>query len=250
MPVKIWDRTRDGALTSRVETSLPHSYRGERYRADAEALDEEIDKMLDRAVALSAQVQSVEVEKRSFVKRWSLGRALTESRITESDHLEAAEQKWLWLAIARKCRLSVRSDGTPEETWRGLIPNRKLDPTRIERDVFAMGTWLQEQEIEPAMVSLGASLTNAREIHRRGAINSKNLRESLARWFSELCIERRLELTKNGNFVPLAKALARRFPARGPGSAKRPVHYSKTELDEEVSKVLDPIAAELVPMNG
>ena len=100
------------------------------------------------------------------------------------------------------------------------------------------------------MSSFGASLTNAREIHRRGAINSKNLRDALALWFGELCPERRSKLTKNGNFVPLAKALAKRFPARGPGSAKRPVHYPGDELCEEVRKVLDPIAAELVPLSG
>ena len=168
--------------------------------------DEEIDRMLDNAVALSASVPAVEAGQQSFVKRWSVGRALAESRLSESDHLETAEQRWLWLAIARKCRLSVRSDGSPEESWRGLIPNREFDPSRIERDVFAMGRWLQEQELEPAMASFGASLTNAREIHRRGAINSKNLRDALALWFGELCPERRSKLTKNGNFVPLAKA--------------------------------------------
>ena len=250
MPVKIWDRSSDGVLSSRVETSRSCSYRGERYRPDAEALDKEIDRMLDHAVVLSTRVRSEEARQHSFVKRWSLGRALAESRLTESDYLETAEWKWLWLAIARKCRLSVRSDGSSEESWSGLIPKRELDPSRIERDVFAMGRWLQEQEIEPAMASLGASLTNAREIHRRGAINSKNLREALAHWFSEMCAERRSELTKNVNFVPLAKALARRFPARGPGSAKWPVHYSETELYEEVCKVLEPIAANLLPIDG
>ena len=58
------------------------------------------------------------------------------------------------------------------------------------------------------------------------------------------------ELTKTGNFEQLAKALVKRFPARGPGSAKRPVHYSENELYEEVRKVLDPIAADLVPEKG
>ncbi len=248
MPVKIWDRTSDGALTSRVETSRSHSYRGERYRADAEALDEEIDRMLDHAVVLSMCVPAAKAGQESFVKRWSVGRALAESRLTESDYLDTAEQKWLWLAIAGKCRLSVRSDGSPEDSWGGLIPIREFDPSRIERDVFAMGGWLQEQEVVPAMASFGASLTNAREIHRRGAINSKNLREVLARWFSELCPERRSDLTKNANFVRLAKALAKRFPARGPGSAKRPMHYSGEELFKEVRKVLDPIAANLASM--
>ena len=164
--------------------------------------------------------------------------------------MEVAEQKWLWLAIARKCRLIVRSDGSPAESWRGLIPDREVDPTRIERDVFAMGRWLQEQEIQQATASFGASLTNAREIHRRGAINSKNLRDVLARWFSELCAERRSDLTRNANFVQLAKALAKRFPARGPGSAKRPVHYTEDELYEEVCKVLDPISANVAPSDG
>ena len=245
MPVKIWDRTSDGALTSRVETSRSQSYRGERYRADAEALDEEVDRMLDHAVALSACVPAVEVGQQAFVKRWSVGRALAESRLSESGYLETAERRWLWLAIARKCRLSVRSDGSAEDSWRGLIPNRESDPDRIERDIFAMGRWLQEQEIELAMASFGASLTNAREIHRRGAINSKNLRDALAQWFGECPPTRRMVLMKNGNFVPLAKALAKRFPSRGPGSAKRPVHYSAKELYEEVCKVLDPMVADL-----
>ena len=247
MPVKIWDRTSEGALTSTVETSRSHSYRGERYRADAETLDEEIDRMLDQAVVLSACVPAVEPEHKSFVKRWAVGRALAESRLSESKYLETDERRWLWMAIARKCRLGVRSDGSLEESWRGLVPNRDSDPRRIERDIFAMGRWLQEQEIEPAMASFGASLTNAREIHRRGAINSKKVRDALAHWFEELSPSRQAKLTKNDCFVPLAKALARRFPARGPGSAKRPVHYLEDELYEEVCKVLDPVAAGLVP---
>ena len=94
------------------------------------------------------------------------------------------------------------------------------------------------------MASFGASLSNAREIHSRGAINSKNMRDSLARWFWELTTSRRAEFTKNESYIQLVKALARRFPARGLGSAKRPVHYSEEELYEEVRKVLDPIAAE------
>ena len=247
MPVKIWDRTSDGTLTSRVETSRSHSYRGERYRADAEALDEEIDRMLDQAVVLSRCVPAIGPRQQPFVKRWAVGRAFVESSLPGSRYLETAEHRWLWLAIARKCRLGVRSSGCPEESWRELIPNRNSDPGRIERDVFAMGRWLQEQEIESAMASFGASLANAREIHRRVAINSRNLREALARWFGELSPARKSELSKNGNYVPLAKALGERFPSRGPGSAKRPMHYSAKELYEEICKVLDPVAADLVP---
>lgn len=246
MPVKIWDRMTDGTLTSRVETSRSQSFRGERYRADADALDEEIDRMLDHAVNLSTCAHATETGQQPFVKRWSIGRAMVESKLLESNFLETSEQKWLWLAVARKCRLGVRSDGSREESWQGLIPHRDLDPGRIELDVFAMGMWLQEQEIDLAMASFGTSLSNALEVHRRGAIRSRNLRDALAQWFGELCPARRRELAKPGNFELLAKALAKRFPARGPGSAKRPVHFSKDELYEEVCEVLDPIAANLV----
>ena len=85
---------------------------------------------------------------------------------------------------------------------------------------------------------------NAREIHRRGAINPKDLRDALALWFGELCPARRLVLTQTRNFGPLAKALAKLFPAR------RPVQHSGDELYEKVCQVPDPIAAGLVPVNG
>ena len=93
MPVKIWDRMTDGALTSRVETSRSQSFRGERYRADADALDEEIDRMLDHAVNLSTCAHATEAGQQPFVKRWSIGRALVESKLLESNYLEASEQK-------------------------------------------------------------------------------------------------------------------------------------------------------------
>ena len=66
------------------------------------------------------------------------------------------------------------------------------------------------------MASFGGSLSNATEIHRRGAIRSRNLRDALALWFGELCPARREEFAKTGYFEQLAKALAKRFPARGP----------------------------------
>ena len=247
MPVKVWDRMSDGTLTSRIETSRSNSYRGERYRADAEALDREIDRMLDHAVALSASVPVRKPGSSPFVKRWAIGRALVESNLSESEYLEADEHKSLWLAIARKCRLGVRSSGNLEDSWRGLISHRDFDPLRTERDVFAMGRWLQEQEIAPAMAAFGAKLANAHILHYRSAINAKKLRNALAQWFEGLHPARRTALTEKKNFVLLAKALAERFPARGPGSAKRPVHYSEEELYEEMRKTLDPVAAGLVP---
>ncbi|MYA51709.1 MAG: hypothetical protein F4045_11495 [Chloroflexi bacterium] len=246
MPVKIWNRA-DSTLSSVVETVRPASLRGELFRAEAEALDREIDEMLDRAVALAADVKTAEAEQRAFVKRWAVGRALMESGLVQSKHLDPGEQMSLWQAIARKCRLGVRADGSSEKAWQELTPNREPDPTRLERDVFAVGLWLQEQELATAMMAFGGSRTNAREIYRRGAIRTKNVRDVLARWFEELEPSQRLTLTKPGNFLPLARALATRFPGRGPGSAKRPVHYSDEDLYAEICKVLDPIADELAP---
>ncbi len=244
MPVKIWSRE-NGTLTNSVETSRGDSYRGERYRPDAEALDREIDQMLDRALELSASVSAEASEQAAFVRRWAVGRALAESGILQSKHLESQETKTLWQAIARKCRLGVRADATSEERWHELIPERESDPKRIERDVFAIGLWLQEQELSAAMWTFGAKFHNARRLHGRGAINPKQLRDALARWFENSPPSLRVILTRRRNFEALARALAARFPARGPGSAKRPVHYSDKELYGEVCRVLDPLAKEL-----
>ena len=246
MPVKLWHRVGD-SLTSSVETSRRDSIRGEYFRADAEALDEEIDRMLDRAVALSASVEVPEVEQQAFVQRWAIGRALKESGILQSEHLDPGDEKSLWTAIAHKCRLGVRADGSLERAWGKLVLHREADPKRIERDVFALGLWLQEQDLASAMMTFGAKFFNARRLHGREAISSCNLRDALARWLEAFDNSRRAELVRRENFEMLAKALAARFPARGPGSAKRPVHYSDEELYAEIRKVLDPLAEQLAP---
>ena len=50
MPVKIWERSSDGSLSSSIATIRPAGLRGEEFRTEADALDREIDRMLDRAV--------------------------------------------------------------------------------------------------------------------------------------------------------------------------------------------------------
>lgn len=249
MPVKIWNRD-NGTLTNRVETSREDSYRGERYRSDAEALDREIDRMLDRAIELSASVEAAEAEEQAFIKRWAIGRALDESRLLQSKYLEPQETKALWQAIARKCRLGVRADGSAEKVWQELTPSRESDPTRLERDVFAVGLWLQEQEVAPAIAAFGGRFANAQRFYTRQAIRSLKLREALAAWIEHQPPLLRSKLSTTRSFMGVIKALTARFPGRGPGSAKRPVHYSDEELYAEVCKVLDPIAAELAPANA
>ena len=244
MPVKIWNR--EGAtLTTSVETTRKDSFRGERYRSDAEALDREIDSMLDTAAELSEKTPAEASDQKTFVKRWAVGRALMESKLLQSPHLDADEMRWLWLAIARKCRIGVRANGDAEGAWRELIPNRATDPSRIERDVFAVSLWLQEQEIEAAMLAFGGKFGNAQKFHNRKAIRALNLREALARWMEHQPSEIRTCLSNIRWFAGVMKALATRFPDRGPGSAKRPGHYSDEDLYLEVLKTLDPVAAEL-----
>ncbi len=244
MPVKIWNHE-NGNLTNSVATSREESYRGERYRSDAEALDQEIDQMLDRAVELLASIEAAEAEEQAFVKRWAVGRALDQSGLLQSEYLEPQETKALWQAIARKCRLGVRADGSPEKAWQELTPNRESDPTRLERDVFAVGLWLQEQELAPATVAFGGRFANAQKLYTRQAIRSLKLREALAAWIEHQPPWLRSKLSTTRSFMGVIKALTARFPGRGPGSAKRPVHYSNEELYAEVCKVLDPIANEL-----
>lgn len=244
MPVKVWKRE-DGKLTNSVETSLGDSYRGERYRSAADALDREVDRMLDRAVTLSASEISRATDP-VFVRRWALGRALAESGLRQSMHLELpGEESSLWLAIARKCRLGVRSNGEMETSWGRLIPNRKSDPQRTDRDVFAVGLWLQEQDLPRASMAFGGKFGNAQKFYARKALRPPEVREALAGWMEHQDSTLRSDLSNIRWFARVMKALANRFPARGPGSAKRPVHYSDEELYEEIRKVLDPLAAEL-----
>lgn len=245
MPVKIWGQDDHGSLISSVETSRRTEIRGEDFRSEAEALDSEIDLVLDHAVELSSSVKKTQFKDQIFVKCWAIGRSIAEKKLLESNYLDPQELKSLWRAMARKCRLGVRADSTPEERWHDLIPARKDEPIRIELDVFALGLWLQEQELSDAIATFGASITNAKETHRRKAISSKNLRDNLGRWFETLGTAQRSKLMQSKNFIPLAKALAARFPARGPGSAKRPVHYPDDELYKEISMVLEPLANEL-----
>lgn len=242
MPVKLWGRDDSGTLTSTIRTTRRTGLGGEEFRDEAEPLDKQTDAVLDRAAELSSTGAA---ESQDFVKRWAIGRAVAESKLLDSPHLEPDERGFLWSAMALKCRLGIRASGeAPEERWRGLIPERDTEPTRIKRDIFAMGHWLQEQELEKALATFGGNLKNADEIQRREALRSERVRSALYRWFSLQDPHHRTYLFKGKQFSRIAKALRKRWPSRGPGSAKRPEHYSDKDLDEEMRRVLAPIAEE------
>lgn len=246
MPVLLWSRSDSGSHDDRVHTTRRYRFGEEEHRAIAEDLDREIDDMLDNALELVISVEAESQAELAFVRRWSLGRALSMSHLLKSTNLEPGEHKLLWQALGAKCRLGIRNSGQTDSSWQELIPVRESDPERIERDVFARGLWLQDQELKDAQFTFGSSLTNAREIHTRSALRSLKLRIALQGWLQNIDAQSRNRLLDIKEFPHLAKALAKRWPGRGPGSAKQPVHYAQHELDEEVRRVLDPVAQSIL----
>lgn len=238
MPVKLWKIDDQGRYTSSIVTSWRTELDGEDYRAKAEALDTQIDSTLDRAVELLTARQDEQGKSREFVKRWAIGRAIVESSVLDSPHMASEQRNNLWLAMARKCRLGIRASGKAEKRWQTLIPNRELEPQRIERDVFARGLWLQEQGCADALATFNGSLALARQLYSRESLRSAKLRGALRRWFQKLEPPQRSHLFRREEFIAIVKALQRRWPSRGPGSAKRPVHFSDRDLDHEVHRVL------------
>ena len=245
MAVKIWNLDESGVMTSTIRTGNRSGIGGEGLRPQAEELDADIDKVLDEAHRLLTR-EYPEGPSNLFAKRWAIGRAIANSRILESPSLEAGQRPDLWLAMARKCRIGVRHSGDRVRKWRGLIPDREMEPQRIENDIFGLGMWLQEQPLEDAALALGSGLHNAKNIWSGEALRSRNLRDTLAAYFSGYEDDQKEILYTIPKYSRLAKALRWRWPSKGRGSAKRPVHYGQEELLEEVRKVLDPVVAELL----
>ena len=243
MPVKLWE-DRNGVLSNAVLIGgmSRGSLQGEGRRPEAEALDAEVDAMLDKAVILYGEAKA-EQSRLSIVPRWVLGRAIEESGLLSSPNLDNREHAALWLAIDRKCRLGIRAGGTAEEAWRVLVPSKERDAERPDRDPFPVSLWLQEQDLDGTIDAFGGKYGNAQKLFMRTALRSLKLREVLAEWMCCQPDDVRVQLTNNKRFWGVIKALRARFPDRGPGSALRPVHYSREELYTEVCKVLDPLAA-------
>ena len=242
MAVKIWNLDDSANLTSGIRRMGRSGMETEEFRPQAEVLDSEIDRVLDEAIVLLNQ-QDTSMHHSLFAKRWAIGRAIAESEILDSTNFETGDKPDLWLGMARKCRLGVRHTGErePKSKWRGLIPEREMEPKRIEDDIFGMGTWLQEQEFSDAKLAFGGGLHNAKQIWSGEALRSKNFKDALAAYFSGFEETDRDYLYRIPKYAVLAKALRRRFPSRGRGSAKRPIHYGPAELLSEIQNVLNPL---------
>ena len=247
MAIKIWNQDPSGQLTSTIRKLGSSSIAAEEHRSQADEIDVQIDHLLDKALALLDQQDTGQNHNR-FATRWAIGRAIAESDILKSPHLQPGETPDLWLAMARKCRLGVRHTGQPDlnSRWKSLIFNRPNDPDRIEDDVFGLGMWLQEQELDDAKLAFGSSIHNAKQIWSGEALRSPKLRQALTDYFAKFNDKQRQYICQNYRYAVLAKALRHRWPSRGRGSAKRPVHYEQHQLVNEISDLLDPLTAQIL----
>lgn len=248
MPVKIWDQDQSGHLTSSIRWMGSSGIDAEDHRPQAERLDEQIDALLDNALALLDQ-KDQDKKHGLFATRWAIGRAIVDSDILSSSDLDDHERLDLLLAMARKCRLGVRHTGQlePKSKWNGLLPTKRdTEPKRIEPDIFGLGMWLQQQDLDDAKLAFGSSIHNAKQIWSGEALRSLNLRQALADYFANYDDAQRTYICQNYRYAVLAKALRQRWPSRGKGSAKRPVHYEQAQLSTEVSQLLNPITTKIL----
>ena len=245
MPVKIWSRDPVGRYSSQVVTEWDRPLGGEEYRADAEGLDEQLDRVLDDALVRLVLSKSIAANAR-FKRIWCVGRAVKESGIIASPALRTERRVLLWRAMAWKCWLGTRHDypSSPlEKRWARLRPGKQAEPKNPFRvhDLFETGYWLQHQELDDAVLTFGGSVSNAVAIGRRTSINSPSVRSALSAWMRSLPPETLEQVHRPKVFGEIAKALRNRWPDKGFGSAQRPEHLPEEELLTELTAVLDPL---------
>ena len=246
MPVLMWDQNQDGKRYTKVKTSWNTEFDGEEHRDLAEALDAEIDKVLDNAVKLTDSVLHLDA-RREFIRTWSLGRAVAQSNILDHDAMNNELRVNLWHAMDAKALLGIRSDGKSEDQWTNVRSNVAITTSRPDHHLFEIGLWLQQQEFIDAMITFAGSAGVANLWFTRTAIRSLKIRQAIQRWISEHKSDHEKWFADRKNYEFIAKAIVKRWPDRGPGSAKRPEHYSQERLDRELARVLEPIIQQAKP---
>jgi hypothetical protein len=246
MPVLVWEQTQDGPRAI-VETDWETMFTPEEVREEAEELDRQLDAVLDKAVgqlrALPTEAAPIE-----FARAWAIGRSLRDSRVFESRALQNESRARLWLALARKCRTGIRSDESVSPEWADLRPNTAREPRREGRrlDHFELCIWLAEQTFGDAVRTFGGSIRNSWQMLERPTLKPLIVRRALTRWLDALDAQQRARAVEPTVFPELMKALRARWPDRGAGSAKRPIHFSEDELVAEIGGVLNPVLKEAI----
>jgi len=208
----------------------------------ADSLDRHIDRALDEAERLRAQLSNEDVPE-PFTRAWAIGRALRSSGLLEDPALSSEAPGFLWQVMAAKAVASVRADGTREKSWEGLRP--VLDPqqprarqgSKKGEDYWSMCVWLAEQEYGDAVTTFGGSIRNVWQMLDRKTLAPLVLRVAIREWVADLPAETRARITSTREFPELMKALVHRWPARGRRPALQPVHYDHNELRAEVERV-------------
>ena len=251
MPVKLWQRDKQGNYSSKVVTDWDKVLGGEEYRQQAEELDQRLNDTLDDALSRLNKADTIGTKK-EFKRVWCVGRSVRESQILELPALRTERRALLWRAMAWKCWLGTRHDYPDSElcvAWREL--RSRFQPEVVDkkggvRDLFETGYWLQQQELEEAAFTFGGSISNAREMGSRTSIYVPVMREALHTWLTSLSDKEREAVHAGKNFVACIKVLRNNWPDRGFGAARRPEHYAVDDLYIEVLEVLKPVLIEIL----
>lgn len=244
MAVLLWSE-RDGVRATEVRTGRPVRLSAEEFRPEAEALDPKLDSLLDDALALLTE-EAGDAKPTPLLKAWVLGRAVARSKVLQDAALRSELRELLWQALAHKCWYGLRADGSQEQRWRLLrsTSERRVNPTQAATNVyrhedFEIGLWLQEQEYDDAVALFDGMMQKANELYRRPAQRHVNVRHAILDWLRQqpTHLQRRLMPTREFRAIP--KALAKRFPSSGPGSARLPQHIEEEDLRRIVVETLD-----------
>lgn len=246
MPVLMWLENEDGKRYTKVKTSWNTEFDGEEHRDLAEVLDAEIDKVLDNAVKLMDSRLELGA-KRGFIRTWSIGRSIATSGILQHEAMQNEFRINLWQAMDQKALLGIRSNGDTETSWRRVRSNVKNANLRPDRHIFEVGLWLQQQEFGDAISTFMGSSGIASVWFRYPAVRSLKMRQAIQSWISEHKPEHEYWFSLIENHDAIGRAIVKRWPAQGPGSAKRPEHYSQERLDTELAKILEPIIQQAKP---
>lgn len=245
MPVKIWSIDEQQGVISHIESDRPTRWTSEELREEAEELDRLLDRVLDSAVDSVRHWHKVGLPL-EFLRAWAVGHSLRTSEISDVPALRNEQPYRVWQALASKCRTGCRADRTIEQSWKGLRPKRAGEPRREggRLDYFEMCRWLAEQDLEDAAATFGGHVRNVWQMLERPSLRPIVLRRAFLGWLRSLPEESRNELLEPKTFAEMMKVLRRRWPDRGPGSARRPIHYQNEDLRQEIGRQLGDLALE------
>lgn len=250
MAVLVWSE-RDGSLGNSIRSGRRVSLSAEEYRTEAEALDLQLDDVLDmgwHALTLITRHDNGKPHFDTLEQAWVWGRTIHLSNVLRHRAMIGEQRILLWQALTAKAWYGVRSDSTRDQRWRELIPSKsrkwQTQPTDIDAFRFLeIGYWLREDSLQQVGELFCWKFSNANDLFDRTSLRSVELRRVVLSWMQRQDGKVRLFLATpiyaGKRHALIAKALYKRFPAKGPGSALLPQHYPQDELRDIVCETLD-----------